>query len=464
MENSDKLDKQVKQENNQENAQDSILLTGKLPRIFLQFTLPAVVAMLISGIQGMVDGIFVGNFIGSNAMASVNLAIPFLQSIIGLSMVVSIGSQSHIGLKLGFGSVEEAQDTFQSFFRIIIAVAALITLSGLFFYNGIASLVGANEVLLEGTALYIRTVAIFAVPMVLMFYFGFLNRIIGRPELFFYGNVLSLIVNICLNYVLIAKLGLGMLGAGLATGASYSSALLVVMWPMINKGNIINVWKGHFSRKCIRPVLYNGSSEGVNSISIALTAYLFNMTLLGIAGEDGVAAFTAINYVGVVGMLILFGISDGVGPIVSYNYGYGGFDRVKKIMKSAYVVNLILGMMVCGVLVFGGESIVSIFVKDNPQIMEIAVQGGKLYGITFLLAGFNILNSGYFTFIGQGIESAMVAASRGVVFVTIGIVVLPMFLGISGVWLCVPFAELCSTILGILLLMRNKKRDKVIEL
>lgn len=443
-----------------EESQDSILLTERLVKVFVKFTIPAVVAMLLSGIQGMVDGIFVGNYIGSNAMASVNIAIPYLQSIIGMSMVVSIGSQSHIGLKLGFGSVKEAQDTFQSFFRIIMGIAGIIMLAGLFLNEEIARIIGANEVLLEGTAAYIHTLAYFAVPMCLMFYFGFLDRIIGKPELFFYGNVLSLCVNIVLNYVLIARLGLGMVGAGLATGISYSSALLVVVWPMVKPSNVINICKGTFDRQCVRPVLYNGSSEGINSISIALTAYLFNMSMLRLAGEDGVAAFTAINYIGTVGTLILFGISDGVGPLVSYNYGYGAFDRVKKIMRSAYVVNLLLGIVVFAVLFWGGEGVVSIFVKDNPEILEVAVIGGKLYAFTFLMAGFNILNSGYFTFIGQGIESAFVAASRGLVFVSIGILVLPMFMGIHGVWLCVPFAEACSMGIGIWLLRRNYLRGK----
>ncbi len=439
----------------EQKTDDNILLTGKLHRVFVKFTWPAVVAMLISGIQGMVDGIFVGNFIGANAMASVNLAIPYLQAIIGLSMVVSIGSQSHIGLKLGYGNVKEAQDTFQTFFRIILGKAAVIMCAGIFLSVGISKLVGANDVLLEGTSTYIRTLGFFAIPMVLMFYFGFLNRIIGRPELFFYGNVLSLLVNITLNYILIAKLGMGMVGAGLATGISYSSALLVVVWPMIEKSNVINVFKGEFDRRCVFPVLYNGASEGINSVSIALTAFLFNVTMMKFAGEDGVAAFTTINYVGNMGILVLFGISDGVGPIVSYNYGYGAFDRVKKIMRSAYLVNLILGSFVFAILFFAGEDIVSIFVKDNPQILEIAVQGGKIYAFTFLLAGFNILNSGYFTFIGQGLSSAMVAASRGLVCVTIGIFILPIFLGIQGVWLCVPLAELCSTCIGCSLLYRN---------
>ncbi len=439
----------------QEDASNSILLTEKIPKLCFKFILPALIAMLITGVQGMIDGIFVGNILGPNDMASVNISIPYIQSIIGISMVICIGSQSHIGLKLGLNSVKEAQNTFQTFLRIIIGCAAFLMIMGIVFNEEIARMIGANDVLLPSTAIYIRIFAIFAIPTVLMFYFGFLNRIIGKPELFFKGAVLSLCINVTLDYILIAKLELGMVGAAYATGISYASGLIIVIWPMLNKENIINVFKGHFDRKCIAPVIYNGSSEGINSISIALTAYLFNMALMKLAGEGGVAAFTAINYIGVFGSLILFGVSDGIGPIVSYNYGHGGIQRVKKVMRIAYMLNLIVGIGVFSLLFFGGENLVSIFINDDPEILAIAVHGAKLYGITFFMSGFNILNSGYFTFVGRGLESVIVAASRGFVFTTIGITVLPMFTGIDGVWLCVPFAESIAMILCICLLVRR---------
>ena len=442
-----------------EDASNSILLTEKIPKLCFKFILPALIAMLITGVQGMIDGIFVGNILGANAMASVNIAIPYIQSIIGISMVICIGAQSHIGLKLGLNSVKEAQDTFQSFFRIIIACAVFLMTIGVVFNEEIAKLIGANEVLLSNTATYIRVFAIFAIPTVLMFYFGFLNRIIGKPELFFKSAVLSLCINIILDYLLIVQFELGMVGAAFATGISYASGLVVVIWPMLNKENIINVFKGRFDRKCIAPVLYNGSSEGINSISIALTAYLFNMTLMKLAGEGGVAAFTAINYIGVFGSLILFGVSDGIGPIVSYNYGHGGINRVKKVMRIAYTLNFMVGIVIFCILYFGGESLVSIFIKDNPEIVNIATHGAKLYGIAFFMSGFNILNSGYFTFIGRGLESVLVAASRGCIFTTIGILVLPMFLGIDGVWLCVPFAECIAMMLGGYLLMKGVRHE-----
>ncbi len=439
-------------------SEHNILLTAKIPKLIVKFATPALIAMLVSGVQGMVDGMFVGNVIGPEAMASVNIAIPFLQLIIGLSMIISIGSQSHIGLMLGMGKEQEAKDTFQTFLRIITVMATGIMLAGSFFYEEIARIVGADAQLLEYVSTYIRTLSVFAIPMCIMFYLGFLNRIIGRPELYFWATVIGLLVNITMNYLLIVKLDLGIFGAACATGISYTAGLLAVIKSMLDKKNVINIRSGKFLKRCIVPVFFNGASEGINSISIALTIYLFNMSLMKIAGAGGVAAFTAINYIGNFGILLLFGISDGVGPIVSYNYGHGGKDRVKQTMKIAYIINLFFGILVFLVLFFLGGDTASLFIKESPEIIELAREGGKIYGLAFFMAGFNILNSGYFTFIGRGLASVVIAASRGLVFVSFGILVFPHILGTAGIWISVPFAEMCAMLIGFFLLHRLKEK------
>ena len=301
--------------------ENSMILTKKLCPLFIQFTLPAVIAMVMNGVQGMVDGMFVGNVLGSNAMASVNLAIPFNQLTMGLSMIVSIGAQSHIGLKLGTNNIIEAKDTFQTMFRILIGIAGIITILGLCFSRTLAVLVGANETLLNSTAQYIQVMACFSIPMSCVYYLGFLNRIVGKPEKYLQASLISVIANIGLNYIFIVKLQLGVRGAALATGIGVSIGLLMVVKPLLDRKVVINIYEGKFYRNCIKPVLYNGASEGINSLSIAVTIFLFNTAFMKLEGEQGVAAFTAINYIGNFGMLILFGISDGIGPIVSYNYG-----------------------------------------------------------------------------------------------------------------------------------------------
>ncbi len=437
---------------------NNILSKNSIPKLFVKYCIPAVIAMIISGVQGMIDGMFVGNYVHSNALASVNIAMPFMQLIIGVSMITSIGAQSYIGINLGMGHKEKAQNCLHTFKILICICAGLITVLGLTLNKQIALLLGANATLLADSSTYIKVISIFAIPMCMMFYIGFLNRVIAKPEKYFLGTVLSIVVNISLDYILIVYFRMGVLGAALATGLAYTSALFVVVSPMLNKENVINLFVGKFSTESVRHVLYNGSSEGINSISVAVAIFLFNISLMQISGPGGVAAFTAINYVATFGTMLLFGISDGVGPIVSYNFGAKNYDRVKKMMKLAYICNFVFGVILFLLLFLGGEQLVGLFIKNDPALIELAVSGGRLYGIAFLMSGFNILNSGYFTFIGKGLESVLVAASRGLVFVSIGILMLPKFLGINGIWLSVPFAELCAVVIGIFLLTLNKKK------
>ncbi len=437
---------------------NNILSTQSIPKLFAKYCIPAVIAMIISGVQGMIDGIFVGSYVSSNALASVNIAMPFMQLIVGVGMIISIGSQSYIGLNLGRGNKEKAQNCFQTFKIIIFVCSILITILGLTLNRKIAALLGADATLIDDSSSYIKLISIFAAPICMMFYVGFLNRVVGKPEKYFYGSILSIIVNISFDYIFIARMDLGVMGAALATGIAYSSALFIVISPMLNKKNIINFFVGKFSTESIGQVMYNGSSEGINSISTAVTTFLFNTALMQISGPGGVAAFTAINYIGGFGSMLLFGISDGVGPIVSYNFGTHDLKRVKQLMKLSYICNFIFGIILFAILFFLGEQLVGLFIKDDPSLIDLAASGGKIYGLSFLLSGFNILNSGYFTFIGRGLESVIVAASRGLIFVSIGIFALPIFFGIDGVWISVFFAELCATIIGLVLLKIVKKK------
>lgn len=433
---------------------ETALGTKDLKSLLIQYCVPAIIAMLVTGLQAMIDGLYVGNVLGPEAMASVNLSIPFVQCIIGLTMIISIGGQSHIGIMFGMGKIKEGQDTFRTFLIMIITGAMSITLLGWLFSGEIARILGADLNLLEMTSSYIRITAMFSIPMALLFYFGFINRVIGKPELYFKGSLVGLVGNICLNYIFVVALDLGITGAALATGSAYSMGLLVVVWPILSNKYNIGVKKGSFTFTCIQPVLYNGASEGVNCLSAAITAYLFNMALMREAGPNGVAAFTAVNYIGVLGTMVLFGISDGIGPIASYNYGHNRHDRVKKVLEVAHIATFVIGALLFITLFFFGGNITGLFLKGDQELIEMAAAGGRLYSFGFLLMGYNIVNSGFFTFIGKGLESVIVAASRGIIFVGLGILILPYYLGINGVWLCVPFAELLSAIIGILLLKR----------
>lgn len=444
--------------------QDNLLLEGKVSKVFLTFCIPAILSMLIAGMQTIIDGMFVGNVLGTHAMASINIAAPFMQLILGMSMIVSIGTQSFIGLRMGEGHIEKAQNAFKTFLYLILLVGGFITLMGVGFNDKIATFLGASDLLKPLVCTYIKTISIFAIPMAIMFLCGFSNRLIGRPDLYFKGMLVSLLCNLGLNYLFIAKLGLGIAGAAMATGLSYSSALLMVILPLLDKEKLINIHLGKWDLTTVLPVLYNGSSEGIISLSVAISAYIFNMAFMSIAGENGVAAFTAINYVGQFGICILFGISDGIGPIVSCSHRSERYDRVKQILKLAHVVGIAIGTLIFIVLFLFGENLIKLFMSVDQQIVDLAAQGAKIYAIAFFMNGFNIITSGYFTFIGEALNSVIIAASRGLLFIILGIILLPQILGINGVWATIPFAEFLTIILGITLIKMNNRRCLYIKI
>lgn len=433
---------------------ENILGTENISKLFIKYSLPAIISMLIGGLQTVIDGLFIGNVLGPDGMASINIASPFVSLIIALAMIVSIGSQSYMGISLGTNDIKKTQDTFKTSIIIILVIGLATTFLGLFLNKQLSQLLGASTILISDVSTYIRTISIFTIPMCLMFLFGFSGRINENPQLYFYGSILSLIVNIILNYLLIYKLSLGVLGAAIATGVAYSSALFIVILPMLNKKSVLNIFDGSFNKKTIIPIIYNGSSEGVTSLSTAITTYLFNMAFMSIAGETGVASFTAINYIGQFGILLMFGVSDGIGPLISYNYGSENFNRIKSTMWLSYKVLISIGITVFCILFFFGSKLITVFIGNNETILQIANAGSKIYAFSFFMCGFNIVNSGFFTYIGKATISVLIAACRGLIFIPIGIFILPLLFGTNGIWMAIPFAEFITLVIGFIFIKK----------
>lgn len=439
-----------------------ILGTEKLSKLFIKFTIPSIIGMIFVGIQGIIDGLFVGNVLGGNALASVNLVQPYMQIIMAAALIISVGAQSIIGINLGKGESEKAQNIFRTASILLILISILVTILGVFFSEKIALILGANEVLLEGSSTYIQIISYFTAFIAIMFLFEMIVRVIGKPNISLVSMIISVVLNIILDYLLINKFNLGIKGAALATGISYTMAFLINIIPFVSKKTIINLYKGRFDKNVLFQMIYNGSSEGVSSISNAISMFLFNTALMKIAGENGIAAFSIINYIAQVGYMVLFGISDGIRPIISYNFGAQNENRVNKTLKISIIVNIIIGAIIFIVMATFSKQLIEIFLKDGKYVVEIASTGAKIYGIAFLFNGTNILISSYFTAIDDPKNSIIVAMNRGIVFILIGIVILPYIFGINGIWITIVFADI-MTILLCYRLLNNKRFEKVLN-
>jgi len=437
-----------------------ILETEKLSKLFIKFTIPSIIGMVFLGIQGIIDGLFVGNVIGENALAAVNLVQPYMQIIMAYGLVIGVGAQSIIGINLGKGENKKAQNIFRTSLILLTLISILVMVFGIFFSDKIAIFLGANEVLLEGASTYIKIISYFIVFVSLMFLFEMIVRTIGKPNISLVSMILAVLLNVVLDYLLINKLNLGIKGAALATGISYALAFFINIIPFLKKSTVVNIYKGKLDKRCLFPMVYNGSSEGISSLSNALSMFLFNTALMKIAGESGIAAFSIINYIAQVGYMVLFGIADGVRPIISYNYGAENEERVNKTLKASIIVNLLIGIIIFIVMEMFSQPLINVFLKDGKSVLEMATVGARIYGIAFLFNGVNILISSYFTAIDDPMSSIIVAVSRGILFIAVGIFILPYIFGINGIWGSIVFAEVITIIICFKLLKnRIKKKD-----
>ena len=443
--------------------QDNVLGTEKISKLFIKFSIPAILSLTIAGVQTMVDGIFLGNFVGTNAMASVNIAAPFIQLMIGMNLIIGVGGASYIGRSLGEGKVKRAQDIFKSAFLFMIGLSIVSSVLGFTFSHQLASFLGANDVLLADSSTYIKILALFAPFIGLSFILGVFVRCIGKPNVYLISSVASLFANIILNYVLIKQLKLGIVGAPIATGLSFTTSFLIAAIPFIKKSAVLNFFTGKFNWKLTGQLLYNGSSEGVSSLAVAISTFVFNMAFMQIAGEVGVSAFTAIGYISLFASLIVCGVSAGIGPVISYNYGAQLHDRVKQMMNISCKMAMIMGTALVVLIFLFGKYLIMMFVSDNQAVLDLALYGSKIYAFTFFFNGLNILFSGYFTSIGDALSSIIVAVCRGMIFILLGISILPQFIGISGVWMTVPVAEVL-TLLVVICLLKKDKMKKAPEL
>ena len=435
---------------------EKLLLTGEIPRLFMKYALPGVAGLLFLGIQSVIDGIVLGRFVGANALASVNLVLPCYSLISAFAIVMGIGGQTLVSISLGRGDKQEANNALRSVFVFLLGMSVVVSLVIFLSAGKIASFLGANEVLLPDAVHYIRALVPFFPLLCAMFFGDYIIKAMGHPLYATSVMGMTVVLNIVLDLVFVAVLGWGVMGAGLATGIAFTMGACFNVPRLFSCHEVVAVQRGRYVRRLVWNAFYNGSSEGMSELSVAITVFLFNITMMRYLGESGVAAFTAINYILFIGTTVFLGISDGIIPIIGYNYGARKQERIKSILKLAARTNSLIGIGLFLLLLLFGEQVIGLFFKDHgSEAFEIASRGVSIYCFAFLLCGLNILASSYFTAIGNAKISIIISVLRGLVFVGIGILVLPAVFGIDAIWYDVPIAEICTLSVSFWLVRRS---------
>lgn len=436
------------------------LATERISLLFRRFAIPSVVSLVFLGLQTIIDGVVLGNVVGANALASVSLMLPCYSFMAAIAIVIGVGCQTMISIRLGEQDRQGANDALTSAFVFLVGFTLLSSALIFAFSSEIIMLLGANDVLVGDALGYLRSLVPFFPLITVMFFANYVLRSMGHPIYAMLVMTGTMVLNIGLDIFFVAVLHMGTVGAGLATGLSFTAGAVCSLPFIWRKESLLSVTRGCFKGRLVWQMFYNGSSEGLSEISSGISTLCFNLAIIKYLGETGVAAFTAINYVFFIGITVFLGISDGIIPIISYNFGAGRWDRIKKVLRLAVKTNFIIGAVLFLALLGFGEQIISLFFKSGEtEVLRIAGKGTAFYAFAFLLNGLNILAASYFTAMANAKLSIVISLLRGLVFVVAGITVFPMIFGIEGVWLAVPVAEVATFAVSYWLVKRSLQKQ-----
>ena len=419
-------------------------------RRLIRFVIPSVAMMILTSIYGVVDGLFVSNFVGKTPFAAVNLVIPFTMILGAFGFMLGTGGTALVAKTLGEGRQEEANRIFSMLIYFALGLGILLTIFGIAVLKRIVIKMGADDAMLRHCMIYGRIVLL-GIPFY-MLQNMFQNFLIAaeKPQLGLIVTIAAGVTNMVLDALFIAVLGWGVAGAAAATALGQCVGGLVPFVYFARKNSSkLSLVKTRLMGGALFHACTNGSSELVSNVSMSLVGMLYNLQLMKFAGENGVAAYGVIMYVNFIFIAIFLGYAYGSAPIVAFNYGARRTEELQNVLKKS--LKLILGTGISLFLiatVFAGV-LSGLFVGYDAELYRLTVRGFHLYAISFLLCGFNIYGSSFFTALNNGVVSAAISFLRTVVFEVAAILILPVFFGVDGIWCAITVAELASILITI---------------
>lgn len=427
----------------------------------LRFTFPSVIMMIFTSVYGVVDGLFVSNYAGPTQFTAVNLIMPFLMIFGAIGFMIGAGGSALVSMTLGTGNQKRANEIFSLLIYVLIAVGAVFTLLGIIFIKPVAVLLGATGDLLDYCVSYGTIIILALVPFMLQNVFQSFMVTAERPKLGLYITIAAGVCNMLLDILFVACFGWGVEGAAAATAASqFVGGLVPFLYFIFSKKSRLKLVKTKFYGREILKACTNGSSEFMTNVSISLVNMLYNHQLLIYAGQDGVASYGVIMYVGFIFVAVYIGYSIGCAPIVGYHYGAGNCGELKNIRKKSLGIIAVFSIVLTLLAELSAPLLANIFVGYDSNLFAMTVHGFILYSFSYLLCGFNIYGSAFFTALNNGAVSALISFSRLFVFQVLSVIFLPLLIGVDGIWFSIVPAELMALLLTLICFKVNRKKYK----
>lgn len=426
----------------------------------LRFCLPSIGMMVFTSIYGVVDGFFVSNFVGKTAFASINLVMPFLMILGGVGFMIGTGGSALVAKHLGEKNEALARRVFSMMIYLTIILGVIVSVLGFVFADKVAVLLGAEADMVESCVLYARTCLVFNTMFMLQNVFQSFLVTAERPKLGLIVIVAAGLTNMGLDALFIAVFRWEVVGAAAATGLSQTVGGLLPLLFFMKKdnGSVLRLVRTRLELRPILKACANGSSELMTNISSSVVSMLYNFQLLELAGQNGVSAYGVLMYVQFIFAAVFIGYSIGTAPITGYNFGAQNHAELKNILKKSVSTMLITGAVMVGLAQALAAPLAHIFVGYDAELFEMTKHAFQLFSFAFLLSGFNIWCSSFFTALNNGAVSAAVSFLRTLVFQLAAVLILPEVWGLDGVWLSVVFAEVCAFVISVIFLLAKRKK------
>lgn len=428
-------------------------------KMLLRFVLPSIVMMVFTSIYGVVDGLFVSNFVGKSAFAAVNLVMPFIMIFGGIGFMFGTGGSALVAKTMGEGDDRSANRYFTMMIAATLISGVVISVVGIAYMEPISVFLGADEDMLPDCVLYGRIVIGFNTAYMLQNVFQSFFITAERPKLGLAVTVAAGVTNMVLDALFMAVFHWGVAGAAIATGISQIvGGVLPLVYFLRPNTSLLRLTK---TRLELRPVLKasgNGASELVSNVTASVVGMLYNFQLLRLAGQDGVSAYGVLMYVNFIFAAIFIGYSIGCAPIVSYHYGAGNHDELKGLLRKSVRLMGGGGILMVGVAQALALPLARLFVGYDVALCDMTVHAFRISTLAFVLVGFNIFASSFFTALNDGVVSAVISFLRTFIFKLSAVLLLPLLWGLDGIWWAEVTAEVCAFVLSVAFLFAKKNR------
>lgn len=430
---------------------------GKL----IRYTLPSIAMMIFTSIYQVVDGFFVSNFAGKTPFAAVNLIMPVLMILGTAGFMLGTGGTALVAKTYGEGKREQANRYFSLFVYAAFAIGLILAAVSFLFIRPIASLLGAEGVLLDHCTLYARII-LAALPFyILQVMFQSFFPAAEKPALGLLVTLSAGMTNIVLDAVLVILLPqeLKLAGAAAATAlAQVAGGTVPLFYFFRENGSILRLGKTKYDGKALLRACANGSSEFMSNIAMSLVSILYNFQLMKYAKEDGIAAYGVMMYVSMIFSAVFLGYTIGSAPITGCHYGAQNDGELKSLLKKSLSLTAVFGFMMVVSAELLAVPVSGLFVGYDRALFNMTVSGFRIFALSFAFMGFGIFVSGFFTALNDGLTSALIAFLRTIVFQSAAILILPAIWGLKGVWFSVVASEFLSFVLGTIFLIVNRKK------